>query len=140
RGRGRPRSCGARTRSSGQCGRRWFRSSPPFSAAHLGFARPARATGAGPLAAFGEELETERAGDRRRLDQAHRHRVAEPVARPAAVADERMATLFIAEILGADVARRDEAVGARVVELDEQAGAGDAGDVALERCPDALGQ
>ena len=85
------------------------------------------------IAAFGQKLEAQRAGDRRRLDQLDRDAVAEPVAsrrcgrRPCACA-----VLVVAEVLVADGARRDEAVGAGVVELDEQAGAGDAGDAALE--------
>ena len=81
-----------------------------------------------------------RAGDRRGLDQPHRDAIAEPVGLAAAVADQRVAVLVIAEIVVADGARRDEAVGAGVVELDEQAGAGHAGDAALERRADAIGE
>src|SRR5215470_7659085 len=51
-----------------------------------------------------------------------------------------MAVLVVAKIIGADGARRDEAVGAGVVELDEQAGAGGARDVALEGRADAVGE
>src|SRR6516165_3511742 len=51
-----------------------------------------------------------------------------------------MAVLVVAEIIGADGARRDESVGAGVVELDEQAGAGGARDVALEGRADAVGE
>src|SRR5262249_59768760 len=49
-----------------------------------------------------------------------------------------MAVLVIAEIIGADGARGDESVRAGIVELDEQAGAGGARDVALEGCADAV--
>ncbi len=51
-----------------------------------------------------------------------------------------MARLVVAEIFVADGARRHEAVGAGVVELHEQAGAGDAGDAALEGGADAVGE
>ena len=78
------------------------------------------------IAPLREKLESQRAGDRRGLDQAHGRPVAEPVRLAAAVADEGVAILVIAEILAADGARRDESVGAGVVELDEQPGAGDA--------------
>ena len=47
---------------------------------------------------------------------------------------------MIAEIVGADGARRDEPVGACVVELDEKSGAGRPGDVAFERRADAIGE
>ena len=48
--------------------------------------------------------------------------------------------LVVAEIFVADGARRDEAVGAGLVELDEQAGARDAGDAAFEGRADAVGE
>src|SRR5262249_60303066 len=51
-----------------------------------------------------------------------------------------MAVLVIAEIIGADGARGDESVRAGIVELDEQAGAGGARDMALEGCADAIGE
>src|SRR5258708_7295418 len=65
---------------------------------------------------------------------------AEAVRLAAASADQGMAVLVVAEIIRADGARRDEAVGAGVVELDEQAGAGGARDVALEGRADAVGE
>ena len=95
---------------------------------------------AGHDAAFGQKLEAERAGDRRRLDELHRDAVAEPVRLARAVADHGVHGLLVAEIFVADGARRNEAVGAGVVELDEQAGAGDAGDAALEGGADAVGE
>ena len=57
----------------------------------------------------------------------------------AAIADQRMPVFVIAEILLADGTCRNEAVGAGVVELDEQAGAGGAGDMAFEGRADASG-
>ena len=48
--------------------------------------------------------------------------------------------LLVAEIFGADGARRHEAVGAGLVQFDEQAGAGDAGDAAVEGGADAVGE
>src|SRR5262245_33790536 len=89
---------------------------------------PARAV----IAAFGMKFESQRARGRRGLDEPHRDAIAEAVRLAAAGADERMAVLVVAEIIGADGARGDEAVGAGIVELDEQAGAGGARDVALE--------
>src|SRR5262245_24319965 len=85
------------------------------------------------IAAFGEKLESQRARDRRRLDEAHGDAIAEPVRLAAPVADQSMPILVIAEIIRADGARRDEAVRAGVVELDEQPGARRAGNVTFER-------
>src|SRR5262245_27684731 len=132
-------------RSSARCGRRSRRSSSPFLAPLLGAAWWPRMPAVRLLrslarAAVGQQLEAERAGDRRGLDQPHRYRVAEPVGLAAGIADQRMAVLLIAEIFVADRARRDETVGAGIVELDEQAGAGDAGNVALERGADPVGE
>ena len=91
--------------------------------------RPPRS---GALAALRQKLESQRTRDRRGLDQAHGHAVAEPVGLAAAVADQRVTVFVIAEILAADRARRNEPVGAGIVELDEQSGAGDAGNVSVE--------
>src|SRR5215475_3568225 len=96
--------------------------------------------GAAVIAALGEKFESQRAGDRRRLHQLDGDAVAEPVRLAAAVADQRMPTLVVAEEIGADGARRDEAIGAGVVELDEQAGAGGAGNVPFEGGADAVGE
>src|SRR4051812_40986067 len=75
-----------------------------------------RALGAGAfafrrflIAPFGQKLESQRARDRRRLDQLHGHRVAQPVALAGMVADQRVAWLVIAEIIVADRARGNEA-------------------------------
>src|SRR5262249_29704629 len=92
------------------------------------------------IAALGEELKSQRAGDRRRLDELYRDRVAEPVGLAAALADHGVAVLAILEIFRADGAGRNEAVGAGLLELHEQAGAGDAGDAAFEGGADAIGE
>src|SRR5262249_29594461 len=76
---------------------------------------PARAV----IAAFGQKFESQRARNRRGLDEPHRDAIAEAVGLAAAGADQGMAVFVVAEIIGADGARGDEAVGARVVELDE---------------------
>src|SRR5262249_56160722 len=76
---------------------------------------PARAV----IAAFGQKFESQRARNRRGLDEPHRDAIAEAVGLAAAGADQGMAVLVVAEIIGADGARGDEAVGAGVVELDE---------------------
>ena len=85
-----------------------------------------------------DKLKSERAGDRRRLDELHRDRIAEPV--PHSAADKRAAGFVEAEILVADGAGRDKAVGAGLVELDKQAGTRDAGNVSIEGRADAVGQ
>ena len=76
------------------------------------------------------ELETQGAGDGRCLDQFDRHRIAEPIGH--GTADESATGLVEAEIFIADKARRNQTVGAGFVEFDEQAGAGDAGNMAVE--------
>src|SRR5438874_85581 len=97
--------------------------------------RPPRS---GALAALRQKLESQRARDRRGLDQAHGHAVAESVGLAAAVADQRVTVFVIAEILAADQAGRDEPIGTGIVELDEQAGAGGARNVAVELCADTV--
>ena len=51
-----------------------------------------------------------------------------------------MTVLVVAEIFIANGARRYEAVGAGLAQLHEQAGAGDAGDAAIEGRADAVGE
>ena len=92
------------------------------------------------IAALGEKFESQRARDGRGLDEPHRDAIAEAGRLAAARADQGVAVLVVAEIIGADGARRNEAVGAGIVELDEQAGAGGARDVALEGRADAVGE
>jgi hypothetical protein len=58
----------------------------------------------------------------------------------AARADQRVARLVIVEIFSPQRADRDQAVGAGVAELDEQPGAGDAGDAALKGRADTVGE
>ena len=94
----------------------------------------------GRCAALGQKLEAQRAGNRRRFHQLDGDAVAEPVGLAGAVADHGVAGLVVAEIFVADGARRHEAVGAGLVQLHEQAGAGDAGDAALESGADAVGE
>src|SRR5271154_1360414 len=84
------------------------------------------------------KLETQRSRNRRRFDQLDRDRIAEPVGQRAA--DEGAPGFVKAEIFIADQARRNKAVGAGLVELDEQSGAGDAGNVAVESGADAIGE
>src|ERR1700730_18574226 len=91
-------------------------------------------------ASLRDEIETQRAGHRNRLHQAHRHLVAEPVCLAARLADQRMGRLVVADILVADLSRGDEAVSPGLVELDEEAGTGDAADMALEGRADLLGK
>src|SRR5258708_22825286 len=82
----------------------------------------------GIAASFRQHLEAQRTSDRRRLDQTHCDRIAEPRGLAAGVADQGVGALVVAEIVLAQGRRRDEAVGAGIVELDEQAVARDAAD------------
>src|SRR5207245_1497617 len=86
------------------------------------------------------QLEAQRARDRRRLDEADCDAVAEPMRLAGAIADQRMLVLLVAEIIVAERARRNEPVGAGLVELDEEAGARRAADMALEGGADAVGE
>src|SRR5271163_4155145 len=90
------------------------------------------------LACMAHELETQGAGDRRGLDQFDGDRVAEPVG--FGIADKGAASFVEAEILVADKAGRDKAVGAGLVELDEQSGARHTGNMPAKGRPDAVGQ
>ena len=54
------------------------------------------------IAPFGEDFESQRTGDRRRLDQLHRDGIAQPVALAGVVADQRVARLVVAEVVVAD--------------------------------------
>ena len=89
--------------------------------------------------AFGKDLEPQRAGDRRGLDKPYGDRIAQAVGCRAA--DKGVGGFVVAEVFVApDGARRDEAVGAGLVELDEQARARDARYVAVEGGADPVGE
>src|SRR5262249_3722286 len=92
------------------------------------------------IASFGEDFESQRARDRRGLDQLHGRGVAQPVAFTGVIADQRVACLVVAEIVVAERACRDESISACFVELHEQARPRDAADPALEACADTVGQ
>ena len=89
---------------------------------------------------FGDELEPERARDRRCLDELYLDAVAEPVGLAGAIADHGVALFVVAVIVRPDRRGRHEAVGAGLGELDEQPGPGDAGDPALEGRADPVGE
>src|SRR6516162_7124480 len=84
------------------------------------------------VASLRQQLEAQRAGNRHGFDKTHRHLVAQAVGLAGRVTDQRMGSFVITEEVIAERARRDEAVGAGLVELDEQARAGDAADMSLE--------
>src|SRR5262249_24084876 len=92
------------------------------------------------IAALRNNLETKRARERNRLDEFHLHLVAEAIGLAGAIANQRVVLLLVTEELGANGARRHEAVGAGLVELHEQPGAGDAGHMAAERSADPIDQ
>src|SRR5204863_7458576 len=70
--------------------------------------------------ALGQKFKSKGAGNRYRLDQAHRHRVAEPVGFTGRAADHRMFMFAKLEIIIADGSCRDEAVRAGVLKLYKQ--------------------
>src|SRR5262244_2245458 len=92
------------------------------------------------VAAFREQLEPQRARHRDRLHQLDRDLVAEPVGLAGRLADQRMGGLVESKIVIAERSGRDEAIGAGLVELDEQAAAHDAADAAGESRADLLAQ
>src|SRR5262245_6492985 len=84
------------------------------------------------IAPFAQNLKSERPCNRRSLDQLDSNRIAEAVGFAGIVADQGVARFLVAEIFGADRARRDEPVGAGIVELHEQSGPGHAGYMTFE--------
>src|SRR3954451_22306450 len=92
------------------------------------------------IASFGEDFESQCAGDRRRLDQLHRNGVAEPIRLAGMVADQGMARLIVTVVVVANRARRTEAVGSGLRQFDEQSRAGVSADAALERRTNAIGE
>src|SRR5438270_2076453 len=87
-----------------------------------------------------QQFEPQRAGDRCCFYQTDVDHVPQSVHGTAARADQRMAGLVIVVILGTERADRDQPVSAGILELDEQPGAGDAGDAALKRRADTVGE
>src|SRR5690349_16437376 len=85
-----------------------------------------------------DQPEAQRAGDRRRLDEFDRDRIAKAVGR--GTADESAASFVKTKVLLADAARRNKAIGAGFIELDEQTGARHPGNMPVENCTDAIGQ
>src|SRR5260221_357511 len=77
--------------------------------------------------AFGEEFKSQCTCYWCCFYQTNVHHVAQSVHGTAACADQRVAGFIVVEVLGAERADRDQAVGAGIAEFDEQAGAGDAG-------------
>ena len=90
-------------------------------------------------ASLRHQFETQRARDRSRLDQLHRNRVAETVGFARALADHRVRTLVVTEVIVADRASRHEPIRSGPGELHEEPGARHARDAAFERrCDDLL--
>ena len=84
------------------------------------------------------KTKSQRPGNRRGLDKLDSDRVAEPVC--FRMADERATRLVETEIFVADGTCRDKTIGAGLVELNEQAGTGYAGNVPIEDGANAVGQ
>src|SRR5207302_10557358 len=94
----------------------------------------------GADAPLGLKLEPQRAGHKGWFDVADGTAIAQPLRFAAALGPQRMSVLMVAKILITDGACRNEAVGAGLVELDEQSGARDPGNVTFERRTDPIGQ
>src|SRR5258707_14767264 len=86
---------------------------------------------------LGQEFKPERARDRLSFYQTNIDDVPQSVHGTAARADQRVAGFVVIEIFRAERADGDQPVGAGIAELDEQAGAGNAGNPALEAGADA---
>src|SRR4051794_34362779 len=106
-----------------------FASRPDVAAFLLALAFGVARTGAGMAqrAALAEQFETQRAGNRRRLDEPHLDAVAEPVRFAGPAADHCVVRFIEPEILVAKRGDRDETVGAGLEQPHEQTGARDAG-------------
>src|SRR5215213_5112704 len=85
---------------------------------------------------FRQQFKPQRAGDGSCFDQPHCYAVAEAVRGAARATYHRVLVLLIAKVFVPNGTRRNDAIGAGIVELDEQTGAGDAGNAALERDAD----
>src|SRR5215218_3475064 len=77
---------------------------------------------------FRQQFKPQRAGDGSCFDQPHCYAVAKAVRGAARATYHRVLILLIAKVFVPDGARRNESVGAGIVELDEQARTGNAGD------------
>src|SRR5262249_9520083 len=87
-----------------------------------------------------QQLAAQRAGARSSFYQTDVADVTELGHGTAACAHESVAALVIVEIFRAKGSDRDQSVRTRLAQLDEQAGARDAGDAALKARADAIGQ
>src|SRR5215213_10140718 len=77
---------------------------------------------------FRQQFKPQRAGDGSCFDQPHCYAVAEPVRGAAGATYHRVLVLLIAKVFVANGTRRNETIGAGIVELNEQARMGNAGD------------
>ena len=92
------------------------------------------------LGSLGQEFEPQRTGDRRCFYQTNLHDVTQSVHGTTARSDQRMAGFIEMVEFAAERSHRDQAVGARFVQFDEQTCFGDAGDPAFEDRADAIGE
>src|SRR5215210_7119935 len=77
---------------------------------------------------FRQQFKPQRAGDGGCFDQPYCYAVAEPVRGAARATYHRVLVLLIAKVFVPDGARRNESVRTGIIELDEQARTGNAGD------------
>src|SRR5260370_40726857 len=104
------------------------------------FAGASAPSAAGRATAFRHQFEPQGTRYGGRLYQADVDTVTQPVHGTAARSDQRMARLVVIEIFSSQRADRYQTVGAGVGQLDEQSGAGNAGDAALKTGSDAVGE
>src|SRR5713101_1721096 len=91
-------------------------------------------------AAFRQQFEPQGTSYGCRFYQTDVDNVTQPVHGATAPSDQRMACLVVIEVLSPQRADRYKTVGAGVGKFDEQSGPGDAGDAALKRGSDAVGE
>src|SRR5829696_8833906 len=102
-------------------------------------ALPGAASPAGE-ASLGEDLEAQRPGDGRGLDQLHLHLVAETIGFTRVVAAHGVGSLVVAVVIVTDGGRRNEAVRAGLLQLDEEPRLCHPRDLSTECGPDPVGK
>ena len=111
----------------------------PEASAETATPRQARCDRAIALA-LRQHLKAQRARGGNRLDEAHAHRITQPIGFPTAVTDQCVLVFVIAPVIVADGGGWHEAVGPCLGEANKQARARDARNAGFELCPDTVGE
>src|SRR5215831_17807318 len=111
----------------------------PEASAEAATPRQARCDRAIALA-LRQHLKAQRARGGNRLDEAHAHRITQPIGFATAVTDQCVLVFVIAPVIVADGGGRHEAVGPCLGEANKQARARDARNAGFELCPDTVGE